>query len=198
MRVTGGRARGILIKAPGRGDIRPATDYLREAVFSSLGPDPIRGGRVLDAFAGTGAYGIEALSRGATHATFIEKNRAARACLEQNLDRATRSIGRPAASCARILLGDFQTTINRLGVDQRFELIFVDPPYRLWGDQGDRILDALPRLLVPGGIIVAEAPGDYEPRLPVGLTRKRRLAKGPRQPSAIFFERAVSRPPLTD
>ncbi len=73
MRITGGNARGIEIFVPKKGEIRPATDAIREAVFSSLG-ELVENSRVLDAFAGTGAYALEALSRGANFAILADKN----------------------------------------------------------------------------------------------------------------------------
>ena len=83
MRITGGIARGINLNLPNKGEIRPATDYIREAVFSSLGDLPVDA-CVLDVFAGTGAYAFEALSRGAKSATLVDKNAAAGTAQKKN------------------------------------------------------------------------------------------------------------------
>ena len=90
MRITGGRARGIKLKVPNKKITRPATDRMREAVFSSLGAS-VQNSQVLDLFAGTGSYGLEALSRGAAGVCFVENNRAAIKCLEINTAAVTRS-----------------------------------------------------------------------------------------------------------
>lgn len=92
MRITGGRARGIVLKIPARGTLRPATGYLREAVFSSLGAR-VASARVLDLFAGTGAYGLEAVSRGATHATCVDANAAAVIAIRANLAAVAKAMG---------------------------------------------------------------------------------------------------------
>lgn len=97
MRITGGRARGINLQSPQKGDTRPATDYLREAVFASLGPSVVGDARVLDCFAGTGAYALEAMSRGAASATLVEQNAGAVRCIRQNAQAVAKSAGFDAA-----------------------------------------------------------------------------------------------------
>lgn len=92
MRITGGLARGIVLRVPGGDQVRPATDAMRQAVFSSLGAR-VAGATFLDLFAGAGGYGLEALSRGAASGVFIEKNAAAAACLRQNLAAVRKSLG---------------------------------------------------------------------------------------------------------
>ncbi|MGB0290553.1 MAG: RsmD family RNA methyltransferase [Opitutales bacterium] len=84
MRITGGKARGIQLSAPKGRETRPATDQMREAIFSFLGPR-IAGARIADCFAGTGAYGLEAMSRGASAGLFVENSAEVIACLRQNL-----------------------------------------------------------------------------------------------------------------
>jgi len=188
MRITGGQARGIPIQAPKRG-VRPATDYLREAVFSSLGPDRVQGARVLDCFAGTGAYGLEALSRGADHATFIESDRAALACLQSNTAAVAKALQTDPAAITDHWRGDFFRAIDH--GRESFGLIFVDPPYALWEERGADILAALLNRLAddPETRLIAEAPGAWSPDLPDGYTLHRRLAKGPQQPSALIIGR---------
>src|SRR5438132_7599808 len=93
MRISGGAARGIPLVVP-RGDaVRPATDGMRQAVFSSLG-ERVVGARFLDLFAGSGAYGLEALSRGAAGGTFVEQNAKAAACIRQNITAVGKSLAR--------------------------------------------------------------------------------------------------------
>lgn len=189
MRITGGQARGISIKAPKQG-VRPATDYLREAVFSSLGPDRVQGAQVLDCFAGTGAYGLEALSRGASLAVFIESDRAALACLQQNQAVVAKALGAEPSAIADHWRGDFFRAIAK--GQETFDLIFVDPPYTLWEERGADILKALLSRLEDQdeARLIAEAPGAWSPELPPGYVLHRRLAKGPQQPSALIIGRA--------
>ncbi|MGE9295032.1 MAG: RsmD family RNA methyltransferase [Puniceicoccales bacterium] len=187
MRITGGRARGITIKAPNKGEIRPATDYLREAVFSSLGPDIVAEARLLDCFAGTGAYGLEALSRGAAHTTFLEQDRAALKCLQANAEAVTKSLAKDAPESTRVITGDVFARLKTSLNGEQFDLIFADPPYPLWKERGSEILTLLAACLSPTGRLIAEAPGEYQPDPPSGLSLIRRLAKGPRQPSALIF-----------
>ena len=93
MRITSGLARGILLDVPRTDAVRPATDAARQAIFSSLG-SAVEGASVLDLFAGTGSYGLEAASRGAAAATFAETDRLALAALRRNIERAKHGVGR--------------------------------------------------------------------------------------------------------
>jgi 16S rRNA (guanine966-N2)-methyltransferase len=125
MRIVGGRLRGRELAAPKSTAIRPTADRLREALFNILAHaygDPVSGARVLDLFAGTGALGIEALSRGAAFALFIDEGAEARALIRENV--ATLGLG----GAARI----FRRDATKLGPAQPlepFSLIFLDPPY---------------------------------------------------------------------
>jgi 16S rRNA (guanine966-N2)-methyltransferase len=125
MRIVGGRLRGRELAAPRSMAIRPTADRLREALFNILAHaygDPVGGARVLDLFAGTGALGIEALSRGAGFALFIDEAAEARALIRENV--ATLGLG----GAARI----FRRDATKLGPAQPLEpfcLIFLDPPY---------------------------------------------------------------------
>lgn len=120
MRIIAGERRGRALVGPRRGDVRPTGAYLREAVFNVLAPR-IGEARILDLFAGTGAMGLEALSRGAAAATFVDRHAAA---LEANVARLgfrERSI---------IVRGDALRALSRLGKEgARFEVIYADPPY---------------------------------------------------------------------
>jgi 16S rRNA (guanine966-N2)-methyltransferase len=117
--VIAGSARGLRL-APVPDGTRPLSDRAREGLFSSLGPD-VPGARVLDLYAGTGAVGIEALSRGADHATFVDHGRAATGTIHENLDRA-RFAGK--ATVRRSDVGTFLAKWDALA-----DLAFLDPPY---------------------------------------------------------------------
>src|SRR5947199_1862085 len=93
MRISGGIARGIPLSVPKGDRVRPATDGMRQAVFSSLG-ERVVGARFLDLFAGSGAYGLEAMSRGASGGSFVEQNAKAAACIRQNIAAVGKSLGR--------------------------------------------------------------------------------------------------------
>jgi len=123
MRVIAGSARRLnLVTVPGN-DTRPTTDRVKETLFNILQPD-LAGCRFLDLFAGSGAIGIEALSRGAAEAVFVENNRKAQACIKTNL-QTTRLY-----SQARVLECDALTALTRLERDEKpFDVIFMDPPY---------------------------------------------------------------------
>ena len=152
MRVVAGELRGRRLAAPAGGSTRPTTDKVREAVFNSLlSLDLVVDARVADLYAGSGALGIEALSRGAAHCTFVERERSAVAAITENI--ATLGLG----GRSRVIVGDGIATAPRLDVD----LLFADPPYGF---------DDWPRLLraVRADVVVAEAaqevpaPPDWE------------------------------------
>jgi 16S rRNA (guanine966-N2)-methyltransferase len=128
MRVVGGSWRGRRLDAPPGGAVRPTSDRAREAVFNILehgrhtrgGGSPIQGARVLDAFAGSGALGIEALSRGAAHVTFLDSNPAALAAIERNL-AALGGLG-----AATVRRADCRTPPQ---APDACDIVFLDPPY---------------------------------------------------------------------
>ncbi len=186
MRITGGSARGIPLKAPKGRAVRPATDRMREAVFSSLG-DRVCGCRFLDLFAGTGAYGLEALSRGAAGGVFVERSRSAATVLRENLAALVRSLGGGEIP-AHVLCRDIVSWRPR--DDERADLVFADPPYGdfdRWIPQLARKLDAC---VVPGGepMLVLEAPGGAEVRLP-GWHCVKTIGRGRGQPTCGFWIR---------
>lgn len=153
MRVIGGVARGRRLALFEGENIRPTTDRVREALFSMLYSrmDSLEGCKVLDVFAGSGALGIEALSRGASSACFIDSASQARQTIRQNLAHCG------FADKARILAGDALEILPGLADSGPFELIFIDPPYnRGWAPRILPIIDGL-ELLAPGGLICLEA-----------------------------------------
>lgn len=121
MRVVAGDLRGRRIESPSGDATRPTTDKVREAVFNALGSlDVVDGARVVDAFAGTGAMGIEALSRGAAHCTFIEKDRAALQVLKRNIE----TLG--LSQHSTVISVDVVTALSQHG---ECDLFIADPPY---------------------------------------------------------------------
>lgn len=155
MRITGGSARGRKLLPPQSDQIRPTCDRVREALFNILGPR-LQGACVLDCFAGTGAIGIEALSRGADFALFVDQSLDSGRLIEANL-RAT--IARPKAAFERLNLAataSLKPLLRHLPPASRFDLIFMDPPYRK--DLALRVLTLIDHndMLAPGGLVVAE------------------------------------------
>ena len=151
MRVIAGSHGGRRLKAPAGRGTRPTSDRVREAIFAMLGP--LDGEPVLDLFAGTGALGIEALSRGAGRAVFVERDRAAARILEANL--ATLGIAGEQAVLRRSDALAALRSAREHG--EAYDLVFIDPPYgqaRLWGP---RLTAELPAVLAPGGRIVVES-----------------------------------------
>lgn len=123
MRVIAGKARRINLKTAEGTGTRPTTDRIKETLFNILQPE-LPGARVLDLFSGSGALGIEALSRGAEYCVMAEKDPRALACIRSNLD-ATRLAG-----SARVMGTDVFAAIRRLsGEEAAFDLILMDPPY---------------------------------------------------------------------
>ena len=125
MRIVGGRLRGRALAAPKSQAIRPTADRLRESLFNILMhayDDPVSGARVLDLFAGTGALGLEAISRGATNALFVDDGAEARALLRQNVE----TLG--LAAITRIFRRD-ATKLGPVHPVEPFSLVFLDPPY---------------------------------------------------------------------
>ena len=125
MRLTGGQDRGRRIRAPRGLNTRPTAAKVREALFNILGPPPE--GAVLDLFAGTGALGLEALSRGARRVVFVERDRDALVALRENLRELSFS------DRSTVVAADVRTALRRLAVsvppEDRFSWVFMDPPY---------------------------------------------------------------------
>lgn len=189
MRISGGIARGIPLTVP-KGDlVRPATDGMRQAVFSSLAAR-IDGAGFLDLFAGSGAYGLEALSRGAGGGVFIEKNPKAVACLRENLAAVCKSLGRGQEG-VRILQGDAIAVPLGVGGDVP-DLVFVDPPYAIIPEIAPTLFARLAAVLAskPDALVIFELPGEID-LLPQGWTLLKRLGKGARQPTVAFFRRTA-------
>lgn len=152
LRIAGGTARGVPLTEPRGYRLRPTSGLVREATFNILG-DIVEGTTVLDLYAGTGALGIEALSRGASHATFIDAEPASGAAILQSLARAN------FAAQAQVLRGRLPVALRTLSA--LFDIIFMDPPYG--DDSAEQTLLAVAERLTPGGTVVYEHGSKYNP-----------------------------------
>ena len=149
MRVITGKARGVALKTPDGLLTRPTSDRVKEALFSIIQFD-IPGARVLDLFGGTGQLGIEALSRGATRAVFVDEREDACRLIKENL-RRTR-----LEQDAQVVRSDYLSYLDRCG--ERFDIIFLDPPYaEVFLENSIKRITEID-ILQSGGIIVAERP----------------------------------------
>ena len=152
MRIITGSARGCRLKAPKGMRTRPTSDRIKESLFSILGSF-VREAEVLDLFAGTGSLGLEALSRGARHAVFVDQ--ATAGLIRENAEHAR------LLECSEILRGEAFAVLSRLAqTDRRFGLIFCDPPYHsgLCGKVLQKLDDS--EILASGGLLVLEHGGD--------------------------------------
>ena len=176
MRVIAGRFKGRRLNAPTWEGLRPTSDKLRETLFNILAPR-VEGARVVDGYAGTGAIGIEALSRGAAHVTFIESHRRAAALIEENL-RACGVEQGYTIQCADVVAAlDAPASA--------FDLILLDPPYDT--ENVSAALDAAARHLTGDGLIVLERATRREPEESEAVIRVRDVKSG--DSTLTFFER---------
>jgi len=158
MRIIAGTYGGRRLQAPPGDATRPTSDRVREALFSILG-DRVTGARVLDLFAGSGALGLEALSRGAAAVTFVDSAPAAIRALRANLDALLAD--------AEVVRADALRWLHGAARDARqYDLVFLDPPYRRAGALGAPLSAALVPVLAEGALVVAEA----DRRAPLELT----------------------------
>jgi 16S rRNA (guanine966-N2)-methyltransferase len=181
VRIVGGALRGRRIPVPERG-VRPTSDRTREAIFDVLGPAAVQGARVLDLFAGTGALGIEALSRGAERADFLEGSpRTAR-----RIEESVRTLG--VADRSRIRVADLGTATLPSGVAGPWRLIFLDPPYE--GGAGAAWVEAIASLgwLEEEGVLVYEHRKGAPAPAPGGLEIARERTYG--DAAVAFYRRA--------
>jgi 16S rRNA (guanine966-N2)-methyltransferase len=150
VRVIAGTLKGRRLVTPRGAATRPTADQVRIALMDTLTP-ALPGARVLDLFAGAGAVGLEALSRGAGHATFVERDARAVAALHANV----RALG--VESRTQVVRGDVEREVRRLAAEgRRFEIVFLDPPYAT--DLAACALDALGpgQLVSPDGLVIAQ------------------------------------------
>jgi len=165
VRVIAGRFGGRRLAAPAGRAVRPTSDRVREALFSVLGP--LEDLRVLDLFAGAGALGIEALSRGAAEATFVDSAAASVRAIEGNL-AALGLTAEVRRQDARPFLR------NARGAARKYDLVFLDPPYRLAGGLGRELSGALAAVLAPAARVVSESDRRAPLELDLPLADQRR------------------------
>jgi 16S rRNA (guanine966-N2)-methyltransferase len=166
VRIIAGSRKGARLFAPKGLDTRPTGDRAREAAFNLIGP--VDDARVLDLYAGTGAMGLEALSRGAASAVFVERDRAAAEALVRNVDK----LGLPGATvlrddAARVLAADARS-------GARYDLVLIDPPYRMLAGLLPTLAAYLPSVVEPDGLVVVESDAREEPELPLPKRTSRR------------------------
>ncbi|GAB5559483.1 MAG: hypothetical protein SynsKO_11300 [Synoicihabitans sp.] len=187
MRISGGIARGIPLLVPRGEAVRPATDSLRQAVFSSLG-DQVQDARFLDLFAGSGSYGLEALSRGASQGLWVEKHRKTFELMRRNIAAVCQSMQRDEVGLA-VRCGD-ATKVPWDIADEPPHLVFVDPPYPLIEKIGPKLMLSLKKLLRHRDQprVVFEMPGDVN-LTPSGWELVKRIGRGADgSPTAAIFK----------
>jgi 16S rRNA (guanine966-N2)-methyltransferase len=166
MRVIAGSRKGARISAPKGTETRPTGDRVREAAFNLIGP--LDGASVIDLYAGSGAMGIEALSRGASRVVFVDADRAAVETIGRNLDRLE-------LTGAEVVCGD---AARRLAADaaagRRYDLVLVDPPYRMLQTALTSLAPRLPAVLAPDGLVVVESDAAEHPELSLPERTSRR------------------------
>jgi 16S rRNA (guanine966-N2)-methyltransferase len=174
VRVIAGTAKGVRLGPVPRG-VRPVSDMAREGVFSSLGA-AVRGAGVLDLYAGTGAMAIEALSRGAEHATLVERDRGALGAIRDNLARAR------LEEAAEIVPSDVLAFVTRDDNPlQAFGVVFVDPPYATDRDELDGLLAAIGAAGLSGPawrLVLTRPKRTSTPVIPLHWLAARRLSYG--------------------
>ncbi|MFT4176467.1 MAG: 16S rRNA (guanine(966)-N(2))-methyltransferase RsmD [Luteolibacter sp.] len=186
MRIIAGKAGRIAIKVP-TAVSRPTTDFVRQAIFSILG-ESIQGARILDLFAGSGALGLEALSRGAASCTFVEENGKATAVIGENLKKARLQGGQIAKS-------DVSTFLKR--DSSLYDVILADPPYYKHHGDKDHIGQLLSQELIiprlnPNGYFIAEISANQKTPDSPGLTLLARREYG--SSAILIFELSASQP----
>ena len=180
MRVIAGRLKGRRLDGPRWEGLRPTSDALRETLFNILGTR-VAGARVLDGHAGTGALGIEAISRGAAHVTFVDHDRRALALVARNLARCGVTGG------YAIVAASVTSVVGR-AVAPAFDLILLDPPYAR--EAPDDLLARAGEVVSPGGLVVLEhAWRDTAPARAGRLVRTRQVRAG--DSALAFFEIAA-------
>jgi len=185
MRICGGKARGILLKTLPLDQLRPATDMLRLSIFNSLGND-LSGLRFLDLFAGSGAYGLEAISRGASSGLFVELHAKLAKIIADNLMAVTKS-AKADVSAFEVR----QTDALRFAPSaESFDVVFCDPPYDMI-EANFVALGALARqALKMQGLFLMEFPRELGLQAPAGFLLLKRLGgKDPRAPNIAVMQR---------
>ena len=185
MRITGGAARSIQLRTLDLPELRPATDQMRQAVFNSLASS-IPGCQFLDLFAGCGAVGLEAGSRGASSGVFVERHPKLAALIRQNIAAVCKSAQVDFASF-HLHEGD---VFSFQPVEASFDIVFCDPPYALILGNEERLFDLGLRALKPGGLFLWEHPAEVPLDKAKGFEFLKRLGgKSPRAPNTGVFRK---------
>ena len=166
MRIIAGSRKGTTIYAPRQAGTRPTGDRVREAAYNLIGP--VDGASVLDLYAGSGALGLEALSRGARRCVFVETDGPACRAIRANLETLGLTGGLVAQRDATTLLREERAA------GRRHDLVLLDPPYDRWADLEPRLAELLPAVVADAGIVVVETDARTEPTLPLDLVTTRR------------------------
>jgi 16S rRNA (guanine966-N2)-methyltransferase len=166
VRIVAGSRKGHRIAAPKGVVTRPTSDRVRESAFSIVGP--VEGAAVLDLFAGSGAMGLEALSRGAASCLFVERDREAARVIQANLEKLRLTGAIVASRDAAAVLREERDR------GRSFDLVLVDPPYDEWARHAPILAELLPQVLAPEGLVVVETSDRVEPELPLTLVTARR------------------------
>jgi 16S rRNA (guanine966-N2)-methyltransferase len=166
VRVVAGSRKGARIFAPKGRDTRPTADRVREAAFNLIGP--VEDMAVLDLFAGSGAMGIEALSRGAARAAFVESDRDASRAIERNLEKLE------LTGAAIVRMDAITALAAEAAAGRRYDLVLVDPPYEMFSSFQTGLARYLPAVLEPDALVVVETGAAEEPELPLRKRTSRR------------------------
>jgi 16S rRNA (guanine966-N2)-methyltransferase len=165
MRIIAGTHRGHTIHAPRGLDTRPTSDRVRESVFNLVGP--LDGAAVLDLYAGSGALGLEALSRGASRTVFVEQDAEAARTIERNLEKLRLQ--------GTVLRRDAVTAlVAEAGAGRKYDLVLVDPPYEMYTDVQSQLARYVPSVLAEDGLLVVETDARVMPALPLVERTSRR------------------------
>jgi 16S rRNA (guanine966-N2)-methyltransferase len=187
-RIISGFAGSLTLAVPASGT-RPTSDRVREAIFSALDArDEVPGARVLDLYAGSGALGLEAASRGAASVTLVDNSSSAVAACRKNAAHITKAA--PKGQSIAVDVSGSPALSYVTAARQFWDIVFLDPPYELRGDDLARILEALVPRLDPDAVVVLERPSrDAPPELPAGLELDRRKDYGD---TSLYWLRPVA------
>lgn len=166
MRIIAGSRKGARIFAPKGRETRPTADRVREAAFNLIGP--VDGARVLDLYAGSGAMGLEALSRGARRCVFAESDRAACRTIAANLEKLR--LAGALVHCRDA----FAVLREERAAGRAYDLVLCDAPYERYGELEPALASALPDVLAAGGLLVVETGAAVRPALPLDEVTSRR------------------------
>jgi 16S rRNA (guanine966-N2)-methyltransferase len=166
MRIIAGSRKGHRIFAPKGQDTRPTSDRVREAAFSLIGS--VDDALVLDLFAGSGAMGLEALSRGARACVFVENDRDAAKTIERNLEKLR------LTGAMLVRMDALSALAAEAAAGRRYDLVLADPPYGMFSSVQTGLAAYVPSVLAEDGLVVVETDAREEPELPLALRTSRR------------------------